>query len=433
MAARRGRRCSTAASGPARVTSCSTRATPTSSSRRRGSASAASGATSRADRSRVSGGPRTAAGAGRSRRRASRLTKTSAASGSRSRRRTRTSSTPLPKRRNARGGFFRSRDGGVSWERMSGYQAGGLYYNEIFADPVNVDRVYSVDVQVQVTEDGGRTFRRLGERNKHVDNHVVWIDPDDTEHLLIGCDGGLYESFDRGQNYRFFANLPDHAVLSRRHGQRAAVLSGLRRHAGQLLVRRAVAHAHGARHHERRLVRDCRRRRLRQSRAIRKTRTPCMPSRSTAICSGSIWRRASRSTSCRKPSRARMRCAGTGTRRSSSARTQTRGSTSPRTASIAATIAATRGARSVRDLSRKIDRNKLKLMDRVWSVDAVAKNTSTSFYGSVVTLAESPREGGLAGRGDGRRTDSDQRERRTRAGGRSIASPACPIRPSSRA
>ena len=102
---------------------------------------------------------------------------------------------------NARGGFFRSRDGGVSWERMSGYQAGGLYYNEIFPDPVNVDRVYSVDVQTQITEDGGRTFRRLGERNKHVDNHVVWIDPDDTEHLLIGCDGGLYETFDRGQTY----------------------------------------------------------------------------------------------------------------------------------------------------------------------------------------------------------------------------------------
>jgi photosystem II stability/assembly factor-like uncharacterized protein len=109
---------------------------------------------------------------------------------------------------NQRGGFFRSRDGGVSWERMGPYQAGGLYYNEIFPDPVNVDRVYSVDVQTMVTEDAGRTFRRVGERNKHVDNHVVWIDPDDTEHLLIGCDGGLYESFDRGQNYHFFGNLP---------------------------------------------------------------------------------------------------------------------------------------------------------------------------------------------------------------------------------
>ena len=49
-------------------------------------------------------------------------------------------------------------------------------------------------VQTQVSDDGGRTFRGLGERNKHVDNHYVWIDPDNTDHLLEGCDGGLYES-----------------------------------------------------------------------------------------------------------------------------------------------------------------------------------------------------------------------------------------------
>jgi hypothetical protein len=59
-----------------------------------------------------------------------------------------------------------------------------------------------------VSEDGGRTFRPVGERNKHVDNHVIWIDPADVDHLLSGCDGGLYESFDRGQTYKYFANLP---------------------------------------------------------------------------------------------------------------------------------------------------------------------------------------------------------------------------------
>src|SRR3990172_4193004 len=109
---------------------------------------------------------------------------------------------------NDRGGFYRSRDGGVNWDRMSGHSTIGLYYQELFPDPLDVDRVYSVDVRTMVTEDGGRTFRPVGERNKHVDNHVVWVDPEDTEHLLIGCDGGLYESFDRGQTYRYFANLP---------------------------------------------------------------------------------------------------------------------------------------------------------------------------------------------------------------------------------
>jgi len=107
-----------------------------------------------------------------------------------------------------KGGFFRSRDGGASWEKMNDHQAGSNYYNEIFADPKNVDRVYAIEPILQVTDDGGKTFHRVGEHNKHVDNHSVWIDPDETAHLVIGCDGGVYESFDGGKTYRFVANLP---------------------------------------------------------------------------------------------------------------------------------------------------------------------------------------------------------------------------------
>ena len=109
---------------------------------------------------------------------------------------------------NRKGGFFRSRDGGASWEKMGDYQSGSNYYNEIFADPKDVDRVYAIEPILQVTEDGGKTFHRVGEKNKHVDNHSVWIDPDETTHLVIGCDGGVYESFDGGKTYRFVANLP---------------------------------------------------------------------------------------------------------------------------------------------------------------------------------------------------------------------------------
>ena len=107
-----------------------------------------------------------------------------------------------------KGGFFRSRDGGASWEKMSDHQSGGNYYNEIFADPKNVDRVYAVEPILQVTDDGGKSFHSVGERNKHVDNHVVWIDPDETDHLVIGDDGGVYETFDGGKTYRFAANIP---------------------------------------------------------------------------------------------------------------------------------------------------------------------------------------------------------------------------------
>ncbi len=107
-----------------------------------------------------------------------------------------------------KGGFFRSRDGGASWDKMSDYQSGSNYYNEIFADPKDVDRVYAAEPILQVTDDAGKTFHRVGERNKHVDNHSVWIDPDETTHLVIGDDGGVHETFDGGKSYRFVANLP---------------------------------------------------------------------------------------------------------------------------------------------------------------------------------------------------------------------------------
>ena len=106
-------------------------------------------------------------------------------------------------------GTFRSTDRGESWSKMSDYVSGSpQYYNELVADPVDPDRVYSMDTFLNVTADGGKTFRRVGEKKKHVDNHAMWIDPDNPKHFLVGCDGGIYESFDRGKNYRFFENLP---------------------------------------------------------------------------------------------------------------------------------------------------------------------------------------------------------------------------------
>jgi photosystem II stability/assembly factor-like uncharacterized protein len=106
------------------------------------------------------------------------------------------------------GGFFRSTDGGETWEKRGDHQTSGNYYAEIVADPKDADRVYSMDVFLQVTDDGGKTFRNLGEAAKHVDNHAIWVDPANTDHYLVGGDGGLYESFDRAATWRFVANLP---------------------------------------------------------------------------------------------------------------------------------------------------------------------------------------------------------------------------------
>ena len=107
-----------------------------------------------------------------------------------------------------KGGVFASTDRGASWEKRSNYSTSGNYYQEIFCDPKNINRIYSVDVYMQVSDDGGKTFHNLGEKNKHVDNHIIWVDPNDTKHMLVGCDGGLYETFDEAQNWNFKANLP---------------------------------------------------------------------------------------------------------------------------------------------------------------------------------------------------------------------------------
>ncbi|HZE71730.1 MAG TPA: hypothetical protein VE135_19655 [Pyrinomonadaceae bacterium] len=107
-----------------------------------------------------------------------------------------------------KGGIFRSSDRGGSWERRNEFDMAAMYYARIVADPKDVDRIYVMNVFLMVSDDGGRTLRRLGEKSKHVDNHDIWINPNNTDHYLVGCDGGVYESHDRGANWDFKENLP---------------------------------------------------------------------------------------------------------------------------------------------------------------------------------------------------------------------------------
>lgn len=107
-----------------------------------------------------------------------------------------------------KGGVYKSIDRGASWEKRSGYSTSGNYYQKIYVDPVDEQKVFVMNTYMGVSRDGGKTFSIYGEKSKHIDNHALWIDPANTNHTLVGCDGGLYESFDDGQNWHFKPNIP---------------------------------------------------------------------------------------------------------------------------------------------------------------------------------------------------------------------------------
>lgn len=106
------------------------------------------------------------------------------------------------------GGFFKSTNRGLSWSKQSSYKTSGNYYQEIICDPVDRDKVFSMNTWLHHTEDGGKTFKATGEKGKHVDNHCIWINPENTNHWIVGCDGGLYETWDHAANWHFKPNLP---------------------------------------------------------------------------------------------------------------------------------------------------------------------------------------------------------------------------------
>jgi photosystem II stability/assembly factor-like uncharacterized protein len=106
-------------------------------------------------------------------------------------------------------GFYRSETYGETWQKMSDYQVmDSQYYVEIFPDPHQFDKIYSVDMRSYVTENGGKTFEKIPENKKHVDSHDVVFDKNDPDYIMISCDGGIYESFDKMKTWRFIDNMP---------------------------------------------------------------------------------------------------------------------------------------------------------------------------------------------------------------------------------
>jgi photosystem II stability/assembly factor-like uncharacterized protein len=106
------------------------------------------------------------------------------------------------------GGFYKSIDRGASFKKMSDYSTSAQYYTELFCDPHNPDKVYSIGTYTKYTLDGGKNWTNLSNNSRHVDDHAMWIDPEHTDHFFIGGDGGVYESFDGGDTYIFKTTLP---------------------------------------------------------------------------------------------------------------------------------------------------------------------------------------------------------------------------------
>ncbi len=110
-----------------------------------------------------------------------------------------------------KGAVYRSANAGESWKKMSDTVSGGTgphYYQELVASPHHFDRIYLMNVRVLVSDNGGKDFYTMKESNKHSDNHAMVFKANDPNYILVGTDGGIYETFDDTENWKFVNNLP---------------------------------------------------------------------------------------------------------------------------------------------------------------------------------------------------------------------------------
>ncbi|MEL6371437.1 MAG: glycosyl hydrolase [Pseudomonadota bacterium] len=300
-------------------------------------------------------------------------------------------------------GVYRSTDFGQNWEKRSGHMTTSpQYYNELVVDPMNEDVLYSLDTFSKRSTDGGKTFTDLSAAHRHVDDHALWVDKTNTDHLVIGGDGGIYESWDGGELWRHIDNLPI-VQFYRVQPDNASPFYNV-------------------------------------CGGTQDNNSLCGPSRTTVVhgITNSDWHIVlggdgyKPQIDPRDPNTVYAQYQYGGLVRYDR-RTQERVFLAPQPPTgepaykwnwntpllisphnpdriyYAAEYLFASNDRGDNweiispDLTRKIDRNALEVMGRVWSVDAIAKNDSTSIYGAAIALSESPLAEGLiyAGTDDG--------------------------------
>lgn len=293
-----------------------------------------------------------------------------------------------------RGGIFRSTDKGVTWERRNDFDQQAQYYAHIVVDPKNSERLFAMSVYIRVSDDGGKTLRRLGERFKHVDSHTIWIDPNDTDYYRVGCDGGIYESFDRGANWRMHSNLPItqfYDVAVDNAGPFYHVYGGTQDNftLGGPARTRSV---HGITNADWFVTQD--------GDGFQSRVDPTDPNTVYSEAQYGMLVRFDRRTGQRMGIQPQSGKGEPPLRWNwdspliisphAPARLYFAANKLFRSDDRGNTWRAVSG-----DLTQQIDRNQLPVMGKIWSVDAVAKNLSTSFYGNCVALSESPKREGV--------------------------------------
>ncbi len=301
-----------------------------------------------------------------------------------------------------KGGIFRSTDKGATWERRNDFDVGAMYYGQIIADPKNVDRIFVMNVYLRESPDGGKTLHRVEETNHHGDNHAIWIDPDNTKHWLLGSDGGMAETYDDSKTWQFKANLPtvqfydvavDNAVpfynvcggtqdnFSWCGPSRTRNLNGIMNSDWFVTT---------------------------GGDGFRSQVDPVDPNTIYSESQYGVLVRYDKPTGQELVLQPQEGKAEPPLRWNwdspviisphSHTRLYFAANRLFRSDDRGDTWKAVSG-----DLTRQIDRNKLPVMGKVWGPDAVAKNASTSFYGNIVALTESPKKEGLiyAGTDDG--------------------------------
>ncbi len=304
---------------------------------------------------------------------------------------------------NKAGGFFRSTDGGRNWERRNEMVSGSAqYYQELFCDPKDPKRVYSMDTWMQVTEDGGKTWRRVGETHKHVDNHALWIDPANTDHLISGCDGGVYESRDRGATWEFKANLPiiQYYRVAVDNARPFYTIYGGTQDNYSMGGPSRTRNLHGATNYDWFVTQG--------GDGFYSQADPEDPDTVFSESQYGGLARFDRRTGERVELQPQPAPGEEPYRWNWDAPLLLSPHNSKRLYFAAQKLFRSddRGNNWTAvspDLTRKIDRSHLKIMDKVQSVDAVARNASTSFFGNIVAFTESPKVEGLlyAGTDDG--------------------------------